>query len=136
MSDIFAILNMRCRKVTRNRIDGSLLLPFYWLKEIIKSVEVILPNWLLLSNVVFEGCFEPDMYLEEMICKNESSPATAPTNSELKEQISSLESFLDLEPEETDHPSQLSNGIIEPHSNNLWMLEDLVTHQYNTQLFY
>ncbi|KAK8489406.1 hypothetical protein V6N13_022933 [Hibiscus sabdariffa] len=53
---------------------------------------------------------------------------------ELKEQISSLESFLGLEPDETS--TELS-GNAEPDSVNLWMLDDLVTHQQEQpQLFY
>ncbi|XWS14124.1 hypothetical protein CRYUN_Cryun36dG0096400 [Craigia yunnanensis] len=44
---------------------------------------------------------------------------------ELKEQISSLESFLGLEPDETS--TQLS-GNDEADSVDLWMLDDLVTH--------
>ncbi|XVF28278.1 hypothetical protein REPUB_Repub15cG0016000 [Reevesia pubescens] len=52
----------------------------------------------------------------------------------LKQQISSLESFLGLEPEEsTTHLS--GNG--EPDSVDLWMLDDLVTHyQQQRQLDY
>ncbi|MBA0780366.1 hypothetical protein Gotri_004473 [Gossypium trilobum] len=53
---------------------------------------------------------------------------------ELKEQISSLESFLGLEPDEIT--TELS-GSAEPESVNLWMLDDLVTHhQQQPQLFY
>ncbi|XP_022760600.1 ethylene-responsive transcription factor RAP2-3-like isoform X2 [Durio zibethinus] len=53
---------------------------------------------------------------------------------ELKEQISSLESFLGLEPDETT--IQLS-GNGEPDSVDLWMLDDLVTHhQQQRQLAY
>ncbi|TYI07036.1 hypothetical protein ES332_A10G199800v1 [Gossypium tomentosum] len=53
---------------------------------------------------------------------------------ELKEQISSLESFLGLEPDETT--TELS-GSAEPDSVDLWMLDDLVTHhQQQPQLFY
>ncbi|KAE8708818.1 ERF071 protein [Hibiscus syriacus] len=53
---------------------------------------------------------------------------------ELKEQISNLESFLGLEPDETS--IELS-GNVEPESVNLWMLDDLVTHhQEQPQLFY
>ncbi|OMO98555.1 ethylene-responsive transcription factor RAP2-3 [Corchorus olitorius] len=53
---------------------------------------------------------------------------------ELKEQISSLESFLGLEPEaETSEVS----GSGETDSVDLWMLDDLVTHhQQHRQLIY
>ncbi|XVE82193.1 hypothetical protein DITRI_Ditri15bG0127800 [Diplodiscus trichospermus] len=52
---------------------------------------------------------------------------------ELKQQISSLESFLGLEPDETTQQS--GNG--EPDSVDLWMLDDLVTHhQLQRQLIY
>ncbi|XWS38997.1 hypothetical protein CRYUN_Cryun18bG0012200 [Craigia yunnanensis] len=46
---------------------------------------------------------------------------------ELKEQISSLESFLGLEPDETTSITQLS-GNVEADSVDLWMLDDLMTH--------
>ncbi|GMI70286.1 RELATED TO AP2 3, ethylene-responsive element binding protein, ETHYLENE RESPONSE FACTOR 72 [Hibiscus trionum] len=49
---------------------------------------------------------------------------------ELKEKISSLESFLGLEPDETS--TELS-GNAEPDSVDLWLLDDLVTHH---QVFY
>ncbi|KAE8660162.1 ERF071 protein [Hibiscus syriacus] len=53
---------------------------------------------------------------------------------ELKEQISSLESFLGLEPDESS--TELS-GNAEPDSVDLWMLDDLVTHnQQQPELFY
>ncbi|KAE8711919.1 ERF071 protein [Hibiscus syriacus] len=53
---------------------------------------------------------------------------------ELKEQISSLESFLGLEPDESS--TELS-GNAEPDSVDLWMLDDLVTHHpQQPELFY
>ncbi|XVF62536.1 hypothetical protein PTKIN_Ptkin09bG0016000 [Pterospermum kingtungense] len=54
---------------------------------------------------------------------------------ELKEQISSLESFLGLEHEEASTTQLSGNG--EPDSLDFWMLDDIVTHhQQQRQLVY
>ncbi|GLT45716.1 hypothetical protein SLA2020_195290 [Shorea laevis] len=50
---------------------------------------------------------------------------------ELKEQISSLESFLGLEPETTEVSG--GGGCREPDPLDLWMLDDLVTHHQHQQ---
>ncbi|KAG6731722.1 hypothetical protein I3842_01G143500 [Carya illinoinensis] len=65
-------------------------------------------------------------YQKEICCKSENE-------FELKEQFSSLESFLGLEPEQ---PS-LQSGGGEFDAGDLWLLDDLVTHhQQQRQLVY
>nr|POE58888.1 ethylene-responsive transcription factor rap2-3 [Quercus suber] len=70
----------------------------------------------------------------EICCKNEV--AQFDHGFELKDQISSLESFLGLEPE--PEPSLVSgSGSESMESVDLWMLDDLVTHhQQQRQLLY
>ncbi|XVF66180.1 hypothetical protein PTKIN_Ptkin10aG0014700 [Pterospermum kingtungense] len=56
---------------------------------------------------------------------------------ELKEQISSLESFLGLVPDETTSTTTQLSGNSEPDSVDLWMLDDIVTHhQQQNPLMY
>ncbi|XP_050282673.1 ethylene-responsive transcription factor RAP2-3-like [Quercus robur] len=81
----------------------------------------------------------PPMLLQPLIqneicCKNEVAPFDH--GFELKDQISSLESFLGLEPE--SEPSLVSGSGSElRESVDLWMLDDLVTHhQQQRQLLY
>ena len=81
----------------------------------------------------------PPMLLQPLIqneicCKNEV--AQFDHGFELKDQISSLESFLGLEPE--SEPSLVSGSGSElMESEDLWMLDDLVTHhQQQRQLLY
>ncbi|OWM71199.1 ethylene-responsive transcription factor RAP2-3 [Punica granatum] len=88
------------------------------------------------------GYFQSDIYPMGMVDESPSSSVTtSSTDFELKEQISSLESLLGLEPEELapEQPRPCSRTI-EPEAADLWMLEDLVTHQYhkqyNNQLIY
>lgn len=67
-------------------------------------------------------------YQKEICCKSEGA-----NEFELKEQFSSLESFLGLEPEQ---PS-LESGRGEFDAVDLWLLDDLVTHhQQQRQLVY
>ena len=64
--------------------------------------------------------------LDQFYCKNELEPSEL----ELEEQISSLESLLGLEP---SHPSG-SGELVEAASAGLWMLDDVVTyHQQQVQ---
>ncbi|XP_022749044.1 ethylene-responsive transcription factor RAP2-3-like [Durio zibethinus] len=77
----------------------------------------------------------PQLYMG-LVCGNEVyRPIEVPESElDLKEQISSLESFLGLESDETT--TQLS-GTGEPDSVSLWMLDELVTHhQHQHQLVY
>ncbi|XP_061992389.1 ethylene-responsive transcription factor RAP2-3 isoform X2 [Rosa rugosa] len=55
---------------------------------------------------------------------------------ELKEQISSLESFLGLDESVSSNEVMSGLGIGEPDSVDLWMLDDLVTHGREHQLVY
>ncbi|XP_075667593.1 ethylene-responsive transcription factor RAP2-3-like [Castanea sativa] len=92
------------------------------------------------SESSFETIEPPPVLLQPLIqneicCKNEVAQFDA---FELKDQISSLESFLGLKPEPELEPSLGSGSkseIIE--SRDLWMLDDLVTHQQQQrQLLY
>ncbi|KAF3961044.1 hypothetical protein CMV_014293 [Castanea mollissima] len=92
------------------------------------------------SESSFETIEPPSVLLQPLIqnkicCKNEVAQCDG---FELKDQISSLESFLGLEPEPELEPSLGSGSgseIIE--SGDLWMLDDLVTHhQQQHQLLY
>ena len=87
----------------------------------------------------FETTEPPPVLLQPLIqneicCKNEV--AQFDHGFELKDQISSLESFLGLEPE--PEPSLVSGSGSElMESEDLWMLDDLVTHhQQQRQLLY
>ncbi|KAK7837039.1 ethylene-responsive transcription factor RAP2-3 [Quercus suber] len=91
------------------------------------------------SETSFETTESPPVLLQPLIqneicCKNEV--AQFDHGFELKDQISSLESFLGLEPE--PEPSLVSgSGSESMESVDLWMLDDLVTHhQQQRQLLY
>ncbi|KAK9933853.1 hypothetical protein M0R45_021027 [Rubus argutus] len=76
-------------------------------------------------------------FQNEFYCKGE---AADDHEYELKEQISSLESFLGLDDEPVT-PNEVVSGLgtSEPHSVDLWMLDDLVTYhqqQGHDQLVY
>nr|POF15728.1 ethylene-responsive transcription factor rap2-3 [Quercus suber] len=91
------------------------------------------------SETSFETTESPPVLLQPLIqneicCKNEV--AQFDHGFELKDQISSLESFLGLEHE--PEPSLVSgSGSESMESVDLWMLDDLVTHhQQQRQLLY
>ena len=90
------------------------------------------------SESSFETTEPPPVLLQPLIqneicCKNEV--AQFDPGFELKDQISSLESFLGLEPE--SEPSLVSGSGSElMESVDLWMLDDLVTHHQQRQLLY
>ncbi|KAK4795744.1 hypothetical protein SAY86_028070 [Trapa natans] len=71
---------------------------------------------------------QPDIYPREILGKGEPSSSVSSSGSVgLKERISSLESFLGLEPGDAELPP-LSGGSA---AADLWMLEDLVAHPYH-----
>ncbi|PRQ39294.1 putative transcription factor AP2-EREBP family [Rosa chinensis] len=65
-------------------------------------------------------------FQNEFYCKSET--AAGHHECELKEQISSLESFLGLDESVSSNEVMSGLGIGEPDSVDLWMLDDLVTH--------
>ncbi|KAK4786522.1 hypothetical protein SAY86_010355 [Trapa natans] len=88
---------------------------------------------------------QPDVYPSEIQSMTDSWPMSSSTNSDLKEQISSIESFLELEPEESGRSemggSSSGESVELAGTAALWMLEDIeITHQfhnqYNNHLFY
>ncbi|KAM5568903.1 hypothetical protein ABKV19_016428 [Rosa sericea] len=64
-------------------------------------------------------------FQNEFYCKSETADHH---ECELKEQISSLESFLGLDESVSSNEVMSGLGIGEPDSVDLWMLDDLVTH--------
>ncbi|KAK4793914.1 hypothetical protein SAY86_011908 [Trapa natans] len=83
----------------------------------------------------------PTVHSPEILSKSDSSPMASSTDSELKDQISNIESFLGLGPGELE-PSELGSGDLEQaESAGMWMLEDMETsHEFHNsfinQLFY